>query len=208
MSSTVGIVDYGMGNLDSVARAVEECGATPVVAAHPDALRRASAFILPGVGAFGDGMKELRARGFIGPLRHEVLENAIPLLGICLGMQLLAGTGFEGGEAEGLGFINGTVRRLVLDSSTTRIPHVGWNEVHVEHACPLFDDIPNGKDFYFVHSYHFVCDDAQNIVARTPYCGGFVSCVNRANVYGVQFHPEKSQRPGLHLLRNFLAITG
>jgi len=206
--STEGIVHYGMGTLGSVARAVEECGATPVVAAQPDALRKAASFILPGVGAFADGMAELHARGFVGPLRHEVLENAIPLLGICLGMQLLARTGFEGGETEGLDFIGGTIRRLEPDTSSTRIPHAGWNEVHQERPCPLFHDIPDGKDFYFVHSYHFECDDPVHIVARTPYCGGFVSCVNRANVYGVQFHPEKSQRPGLELLRNFLAISG
>ncbi|MBN2311725.1 MAG: imidazole glycerol phosphate synthase subunit HisH [Candidatus Hydrogenedentes bacterium] len=204
--STVAIIDYGMGNLDSVARAVEECGAHPMVAERASALAEADRIILPGVGAFGDGMRELAARSFDQALRDEVLGNGIPLLGICLGMQLLADTGFEGGETPGLGFIAGEVVRLEPDTPGTRIPHVGWNEVEASRPCALFEGVASGTDFYFVHSYHFRCADSADAAACTPYCGGFVSCVHRGPVFGVQFHPEKSQKPGLRLLSNFLAL--
>ena len=203
---TATIINYGIGNLDSVARAVEECGATALITDQAADLRSASALILPGVGAFADGMTELCARGLDSALREEVVEKGIPLLGICLGMQLLATTGFEGGETPGLGFVPGEVRRLVADAPGTRIPHVGWNNVEPVADCALFDGIPSGADFYFVHSYHFCPEDASHIAARTPYCGGFVSCVRRAHIFGVQFHPEKSQKLGLRLLRNFMSL--
>jgi imidazole glycerol-phosphate synthase subunit HisH len=203
---TVAIIDYGMGNVDSVARGVEECGADPIVTDDAAEIRRASNIILPGVGAFGDGMRELQARSLDRVLREEAVEGGIPLLGICLGMQLLATTGHEGGELPGLGFVPGEVVRFKADTPDTRIPHVGWNEVEHDGGNPLFDGIPSGKDFYFVHSFHFQCANPVDVVARTPYCGGFVSCVQRDAVIGVQFHPEKSQRVGLALLRNFLSL--
>ncbi len=203
---TVAIVDYGMGNLDSVARAVERCRATPLVSGDPVDLGRASSIILPGVGAFADGMTELQARSLDSALRWEVLENRVPLLGICLGMQLLASKGFEGGETDGLGLIAGEVRRLEPDGPATRIPHVGWNEVEILRNCPIFEAVPSGKDFYFVHSFHFVCEQSETAVARTRYCGGFVSGIRQDSVFGVQFHPEKSQKPGLAVLGNFLAM--
>ena len=200
----VAIIDYGMGNLDSVARAIEVCGGEPMVTALPADLATADRIILPGVGAFGDGMAQLRRSGFDDGLRGEVLGKGIPMLGICLGMQLLATRGFEGGENEGLGFIAGEVRRFEPEDPAVRVPHVGWNEVYPERPLPLFDGIPEGRDFYFVHSYHFRPENPGAAAAYTPYCGRFVSCVNQGNVYGVQFHPEKSQRLGLQLLRNFL----
>jgi imidazole glycerol-phosphate synthase subunit HisH len=200
----VAIIDYGMGNLDSVARAVEVCGGKPMVTDQPTDLATADCIILPGVGAFGDGMAQLRSLGFDQGLRDEVLGNRIPLLGICLGMQLLASKGFESGETDGLGYIAGEVRRFEPDTPETRIPHVGWNEVYPERPLPLFEGIPEGRDFYFVHSYHFCPKSTGAIAAYTPYCGRFVSCVNVGNIYGVQFHPEKSQRLGLQLLTNFL----
>ncbi|MBI4559556.1 MAG: imidazole glycerol phosphate synthase subunit HisH [Candidatus Hydrogenedentes bacterium] len=203
---TVAILDYGMGNLDSVARAVEECGGNPLVTEDPGSIAKAASIILPGVGAFADGMRELRARGLDSVLSEEAVEKKIPLLGICLGMQLLARKGNEGGETEGLGLIGGEVRRLQPDTPEARIPHIGWNEVELECSCPLFSGIPSNTDFYFVHSYHFYPDRDEAVVARTPYCGRFASCIQRENIFGVQFHPEKSQRPGLTLLRNFLAL--
>jgi glutamine amidotransferase len=200
----VAILDYGMGNLDSVSRAFEECGASPFATNSARDLRDASYLVLPGVGAFADGMRRIRELGLEDGINEQV-ERGIPLLGLCLGMQLLADHGVEGGESTGLGLIPGNVLRLVPDDPTTRIPHVGWNEVNTTRSAPLFDGIEDGKDFYFVHSFHFDCLDESAVLARTPYCGGFVSVVQRENVTGVQFHPEKSQKAGFQLIKSFLA---
>ncbi len=202
----VAIVDYGMGNLDSVRRAVEECGGDAVVTDREDEIARATHVILPGVGAFGDGIRHLTERGLDKVLREQVLVGRIPFLGICLGMQMLASRGDEGGDTKGLGWMDGEVRRLVPTGEDTRIPHIGWNEVRPTRPSPLFAGIEPGRDFYFVHSYHLVCHDADDVAARAPYCGGFVAAVARDNVFGVQFHPEKSQRVGFALLRNFLGL--
>jgi glutamine amidotransferase len=200
----VAVVDYGVSNLDSVARALEECGATPYVTADPAELKHASLMVLPGVGAFADGMRNLRARGLDQALREQVLEQGVPLLGVCLGMHLLADRGSEGGESQGLGLIPGHVEKLQPDEPGTRVPHVGWNEVHPARPSPLMEGIEDGRDFYFVHSYHLACDDPADVLATTPYCGGIASAVQRGIVAGVQFHPEKSQKAGFALLRNFV----
>ncbi|HEX6371496.1 MAG TPA: imidazole glycerol phosphate synthase subunit HisH [Longimicrobium sp.] len=200
----VAVVDYGVSNLDSVARALEECGATPFVTSNPAELKNASLMVLPGVGAFADGMRNLRERGLDQALREQVLEQRVPLLGVCLGMHLLADRGSEGGESQGLGLIPGTVQKLQPDAPGTRIPHVGWNEVHPARPSPLMEGIEDGRDFYFVHSYHLACDDPADVLATTPYCGGIASAVQRGIVAGVQFHPEKSQKAGFALLRNFV----
>lgn len=202
--SFIAIVDYGMCNLDSIARAVDECGGTPKVTEDPADLDSATHVILPGVGAFPDAIDNLRQRGLDVAIRRQVEAN-IPLLGICLGMQLLATRGFEVRETPGLDVIPGEVRRL-SPASGERIPHVGWNEVYPAAPHPLFDGIAPGKDFYFVHSFHFCCADEADVLARAPYCGGFAAAVRRKNVLGVQFHPEKSQRVGFRLLKNFLAM--
>ena len=202
----VAIVDYGMGNLDSVARAVEECGGDPIICEDGRDLEMAAHVILPGVGSFAVGMRNLRQRELDTILKRHVVDKGVPLLGLCLGMHLLATRGEEGGDTDGLGWVPGEVKHLKPDLYDRRIPHVGWNEVVYERNSSLFDGIPSGKDFYFVHSYHFVCQDAANVVALTPYCGGFVSAIARDHVFGVQFHPEKSQRPGFQVIRNFLAL--
>lgn len=202
----VAIVDYEMGNIDSVARAVEECGAIAVVTDAPRDFAEASNIILPGVGAFSEGMCNLRRKGLDEILNEQVLGKKIPLLGICLGMQLLAERGFEGGETRGLGWISGKVERLKPDTPDIKIPHVGWNEVHFFKHSPIFEGIPSRKDFYFVHSYHMVCRNDDNIIATTPYCRGFISAVCKENIFGVQFHPEKSQRFGLKLINNFFSL--
>jgi imidazole glycerol-phosphate synthase subunit HisH len=202
---TVAIIEYGMGNLDSVARAVEECGGDPMVTAEPSELEAARSIILPGVGAFSEGMKNIRAGGFDVALGEHVLRRGVPFLGVCLGMQLMASKGWEGGETAGLGWIEGEVRRLEPDGPGVRIPHVGWNEVRPEGPCPLLGGVAPGKDFYFVHSYHFLAG-AGSVLARTPYCGGFASVVGRGRMFGVQFHPEKGQKAGFQVLRNFLAL--
>jgi glutamine amidotransferase len=202
----VAILDYGMCNLDSVARAVEECGATPVVTGEASELRKASRIILPGVGAFPDAMSNLRERSLDEVLGERVLNHGVPLLGICLGMQLLAGAGFEIEETAGLGWIAGEVRKIEPQADDRRIPHVGWNEVFFTSGDPLFRGIQPGRDFYFVHSYHFCPLHPEHVLATTPYAGGFVSAVASDLVFGVQFHPEKSQRAGFQVLRNFVAV--
>jgi imidazole glycerol-phosphate synthase subunit HisH len=203
MSKTL-IVDYGMGNLGSVQRALEECGAEVVISCDPASCASADHIVLPGVGAFGAGMAALTRAGWVGALRGAVQEGGIPLLGICLGMQLLADQGFEGGETAGLGLIPGAVSRLIADTAQTRIPHVGWNEVQHPGTHPLLRAIPSGTDCYFVHSYHFVPASTKDVLATTPYCGSCVAVVARGSVCGTQFHPEKSSRAGFQLLRNFL----
>lgn len=202
----VAIVDYGMGNLDSVARATEECGGLPLVTASEAEIGNAPAVILPGVGAFTKGMERIRERNLDKILDAEVRQRGVPLLGLCLGMQLLATHGDEGGETRGLGWIDGEVRRLPAEAGL-RIPHVGWNEVHHDGSSPLLTGIESGRDFYFVHSYHVACTDPSQVVATTPYGSSFTSVVAAGNVFGVQFHPEKSQRAGFQLLSNFIAVA-
>jgi glutamine amidotransferase len=201
------VIDYGMGNLASVRRALEEAGASVSIVCEPDEIGDASHIVLPGVGAFNDAMARLVAAAWPQRLTRAVQQEGIPLLGICLGMQLLSDSGEEGGITEGLGFVAGTVVRLAARAGE-RIPHVGWNEVNPVKDAALFQGIPAGTDFYFVHSYQFVPTEAKSQLARTDYCGGFISAVSFGTVFGVQFHPEKSSRHGLRLLRNFLTIRG
>ena len=202
---SVAIVDYGMCNLDSVARAVQECGGAPLVTDDPKALATATSIILPGVGAFGVGMANLRERGLEAPLREQVLERRIPFLGICLGMQLMSLRGEEGGENAGLGWIEADTV-LLEPQPGERIPHIGWNEVRPAVSTPLFQGIAPGTDFYFVHSYKVRCRDRSLELATSPYAGGVCAAVHKDNLYGVQFHPEKSQKAGFALLRNFLSL--
>jgi glutamine amidotransferase len=203
--STVAIVDYGMCNLDSIRRAVEECGGSPQVTGDPKDLERAARIIIPGVGSFSEAAGNLKKLGLADAIREQVRGKQIPLLGICLGMQLLATRGEEGGESEGLGLIDGDVVKLAPAAAKERVPHVGWNEVRPVTPHPLFQGISPGKDFYFVHSFHLRPRDAKFRLASTPYCGEFASAVVSDNVLGVQFHPEKSQRVGFQLLKNFLS---
>jgi len=202
----VAIVDYGMCNLDSVARAIEECGGRTIITNRACDLETANRIILPGVGAFPDAMKNIRKHSLDQILYEEVIDKKIPFLGICLGMQLLATKGWEIEETEGLGWIPGEVKRLEPFGEDKRIPHIGWNEVHTLRDSPLFKGIPSGKDFYFIHSYHFYPKDEDNIIARTFYGRGFVSALQKDMIFGVQFHPEKSQRLGFKVLKNFLSV--
>jgi imidazole glycerol-phosphate synthase subunit HisH len=202
---TVLLVDYGMGNLGSARRALEECGATVTVSANPADAASADRIVIPGVGAFPEAMRRLNEKGWTETLRRDALQNQIPVLGICLGMQLLAQYGHEGEKTEGLGFIPGHVTRLE-PVENERVPHVGWNEVWFQSGSPLFAHVKDGSDFYFVHSYQFVAEDPSDVVAATPYCGRFVSAVARGKVFGVQFHPEKSSQTGFQVIRNFLAV--
>jgi glutamine amidotransferase len=201
----VAIVDTGLCNLDSIARAIEDCGGNPLVTDDPRDLERVSHIVLPGVGAFPEAMAQLRNRGLDVALSEQVIGREIPFLGVCLGMQLMATRGTEVRETDGLGWIDGEVDLLKAQPGE-RIPHIGWNEVEPTADSPLFRGIDPGRDFYFVHSYALRPKRAEDVAALTPYAGGFVSAVHRGNVFGVQFHPEKSQKVGFAVLRNFLAI--
>lgn len=200
------IIDYGMGNLLSVQRAFEKCGSDAVIIDNPLELREAERIVLPGVGAFPDAMDNLRKNGWVEELNRAVLEKETPLLGICLGMQLLADKGYEVRECDGLGYIPGEIVRFTQTQEKERIPHVGWNEILKREDSPLFDGIADGTNYYFVHSYHFQVANEENIATVTPYCGEFVSSVVKDNIVGTQFHPEKSQKAGFKLIKNFLSM--
>lgn len=200
----VGIINYGMGNLASIQNALESLGADSFIMGSPDLLASADRIILPGVGAFAAAMKHLKKDQWLPAIRQVVEEEHRPLLGICLGMQLLLSSGDEGGPCDGLNFIKGEVKRLQLDDATLRVPHVGWNEVDYTTDSPLFTDIPDQSDFYFVHSFAAIPASDDDVIARTQYGGDFVVAIRRNNIFGVQFHPEKSSIPGRKLLQNFL----
>lgn len=202
----VAIVDFGLCNLDSIVRAVEQCGGRAKVVTEYSQLNRVNSIILPGVGTFGDAMRNLSERGLDQALNEQVISKKIPFLGICLGMQLLAVRGTEQGNHNGLGWINGEVVKLVQQKPAERTLHIGWNEAHYSQTSELFEGIGNRTDFYFMHSYHLVCEDTQGVLATTPYCGEFTSAVRFGHIFGVQFHPEKSQKSGFQVLRNFLTL--
>jgi imidazole glycerol-phosphate synthase subunit HisH len=197
----IAVVDYGMGNLRNVRRAVEECGGEVMVTPHPQEVTRAEGIILPGVGAFGEAAARIERLGLRRPIMDAV-ERGIPLLGICLGMQLLFGESEESPGAVGLGILPGRVRRF---GTGVKIPHIGWNDVKPVAPSPLFPG-GGGGVFYFVHSYYL--PDSPDAIATTSYGTEWVSAVRRGNVMGVQFHPEKSQVAGMQLLRRFLAYEG
>ena len=203
----VAIINYGMGNLGSVRRALEELGAKVVVAKHPELLADANRVVLPGVGAFGEGMQRLRAGGWIEVLQRQVVDGGKPMLGICLGMEMLASSSEENGPTDGLAFIPGSVRRLDKLGCTERIPHVGWNDVSYRPGTPLFAGIPQAMDFYFVHSYAFEPEDPSHVDGTSVYGATLTATVRRGHIFGTQFHPEKSSRAGRQILQNFLAFT-
>lgn len=200
------IIDYGMGNLLSVQRAFEKCGSDAVIIDNPLELRNAEHIVLPGVGAFPDAMDNLIKDGWIEELNRAILEKETPILGICLGMQLLAERGYEVRECAGLGYVPGEIVLLEQTGAQERIPHVGWNEIEKRCDIPLFAGVADGTNYYFVHSYHFRVRNEENIAAVTPYCGEFVSVVVKDNIVGTQFHPEKSQKAGFKLIKNFLKM--
>lgn len=201
----VAIIDYGAGNLSSVRNALVAVGAEPQVVSRGTELAEADFIVLPGVGAFGKGIEGLRSGGFVEPLTNEVLVRGKPFLGICLGMALLAEVGLESGIHSGLSWVPGRVVRLE-EKKGHPIPHIGWNTVRGRGL--LFQDMPQDTSFYFLHSYHFVPSDSSWTVGTTEYGAEFVSAIARDNVMAVQFHPEKSHRSGLTLLRNFLSYSG
>ena len=197
------IIDYGLGNLLSVVNALRAIGHEALISTKPEDIRKADKLILPGVGAFSQGMKNLRESGLIEVLTEEVMKKKKPILGICLGVQLFAEKSYEGGEHKGLGWIkNSSVEKIVPSDSKLKVPHVGWDTTNFK-KNPLFKDLPANPDFYFVHSYYIKCDDSI-ITSTFDYGGTFTASIQKDNIYGTQFHPEKSQKNGLKLLKNFV----
>lgn len=196
------IIDYGMGNIQSVKNAFELLNCNVEIIDEPSKISQADGIILPGVGAFGNAVNNLKERKIIDPLKEAVLENKIPLLGICLGMQLLADKSEERGNNNGLSFISGEIRKIPHKEGF-RLPHVGWNDVSIKQKKPLFKNIIDKGSFYFVHSYRFECDD-DFVVATTDYGQNINAVVQKDHIFGVQFHPERSQRKGFHLINNFI----
>ena len=205
------VVDYGVGNLRSVYKALEVAAAQPVVVNDPEGLRDAAAIVLPGVGAFGDAAANLRAAGFEEPLR-DAIAAGVPLLGICVGMQLLFDVSEEMGLHRGLGVIPGKVVRFDAgmvgeDGRSLKVPQIGWNQLHHDGGDPLLDGVADGAYAYFVHSYYCAPERSQHVLATTHFGLDYASVVRAGNVWGIQCHPEKSQSVGLGILRNFLAIA-
>ncbi len=199
------IVDYGSGTLRSVQKAFEHVGVPAAVGSDPEAVREAAALVLPGVGAFGAAMAQLENKGLVAPLVERIQAGA-PFLGVCLGLQLL----FDGSEEDpgvsGLGLIRGDVRAL---PKTVKVPHIGWNQAELYSCSDLFDGIPDGSAFYFVHSYAVVPRSPGDVMCMTDYDGvRFVSGIESGNIAAVQFHPEKSSTLGLRFYRNFARMAG
>ena len=201
------VIDYGMGNIWSILNSLEYLGASGEKSSDPEVIRNADALVLPGVGAFPAAMENIRTAGLDQALEEAVIKRGCPILGVCLGMQLFAAEGKEGGGSKGLGWLGGVVEKMDMKEGM-RLPHMGFNSAICQvKDSPLYQDIDQEADFYFVHSYHFVVEDPSDILTLTPYGHGFVSSVARNNIMGVQFHPEKSQSNGLKLLSNFIQFA-
>jgi glutamine amidotransferase len=213
--SRVAIIDYGAGNLASAAnafrRVAADSGVEIVVTADPELVRRADRIMLPGVGAFADCKAGLDAvPGMIDMLNERVIAGGVPFLGVCVGMQLMASEGREKTVTPGLDWIAGAVLPIIPADKALKVPHMGWNTLAVSRPHALLAGIPTGPDglhAYFVHSYHLVTDTAETLVATTDYGGPLTACIARDNLFGAQFHPEKSQALGLRLIENFLSWT-
>lgn len=201
------IIDYGMGNLQSVANAFKVLGCVPAISRHPGDLRTAERIVLPGVGAFGDGIKGLRVNGWIEVLEEEVIYKHKPFLGLCLGMQLLGTIGTEYGLHAGLNWIPGRVERIRSTDTMIRVPHIGWNDVRFVRKESLYSGLGDSQPFYFVHSYVLSPEDGAVVSGLCWHGMEFCASIEKENILATQYHPEKSQRAGLKVLQNFLEIA-
>lgn len=201
---TVTVIDYGVGNLRSVTKALEFLGCQVILTSNPNEVARAEKLVLPGVGAFGAGMENLKRLGLVEAI-YDAVKKGTPLLGICLGLQLLFDESEEMGRHEGLKLVRGKVVRFP-EQDGIRIPHMGWNALNIRKREPLFASVPDGAMVYFVHSYFPVPDDPSVIAATTEHGVEFVSAIAIDNIFGTQFHPEKSSKVGLQILRNFVTM--
>ncbi len=205
----IGIINYRMGNLQSVKNALDHIGSPSRIIHAPEDFEGCSKLILPGVGAFGQAMKNLSEFSLRSGLDEYVLGKQVPLLGICLGLQLLFESSREGGEHPGLGYIKGAVLPLDEKIKDRPVPHMGWNSADLVSSCDsqLFSDVADGADFYFVHSYYCEAANRSDVAAQANYGFDFDVAVERGNIFGTQFHPEKSHKNGLHLLENFWNLS-
>ena len=205
----ISIVDYNMGNVGSIRNMLRKIGAESVITSDIDEISRASKLILPGVGAFDNGMIHIERMGMLDVLNEMVLQRRIPVLGICLGMQLITRRSAEG-ELPGLGWIEADTVRFKFDRSTenTKIPHMGWNVARPRHCDTLFKGLEDLDEtaFYFVHSYHVLCDDEGDVLATAMHGYEFACAIEKGNILATQFHPEKSHRYGMQLLKNFVEM--
>jgi glutamine amidotransferase len=206
MTDEIVIVDYGMGNLHSVQKRIHKIGGKSIISSDPEVITNASKIILPGVGHFGKAMKNLKDQNIFQALNKAVLERKVPILGICLGMQIMAKHSEEG-DSEGLGWINATVKKFSMeDKLRFKVPHMGWNTVIINKESPLFSNIQDNPEFYFVHSFYLSSNDKSINLNETNYEQDFVSAIQLNNIFGVQYHPEKSHDSGNSLFKNFINL--
>ena len=198
------VVDYGMGNLGSIVNMLDRIGIESKPSAEPSDIESADRLILPGVGAFDSGMRNLLEKNLVGLLNRRVVEEKVPILGICLGMQLMTKKSQEGSVA-GLGWFDALTKRFSFENQTDKlkIPHMGWNSIQAKKNNFLFNDSKENPRFYFLHSYYVECNNKEDVLATTSYGYDFTSMINRGNIFGVQFHPEKSHKFGMKLMENF-----
>jgi len=197
----IAILDYGLGNLKSIYNMFKKVGVESVIASDIETIKKADKYLLPGVGSFDHGINSLKGASFFEALEKEVLENKKPILGICLGMQLLTNSSEEGVE-KGLGWIDAQTIKFDLEDESLSIPHMGWNKTNPASRNDIFKNLEDNR-FYFVHSYHVVCNNDKDILATANYGKTFTCSIYQDNIYGVQFHPEKSHKFGMQLLKNF-----
>ena len=202
----IGVIDYGMGNIASVIDAVEYIGYDAMHCRSPEEIDQCERIIIPGVGSFRNAMKALNSQGWVAVIR-EYANNDRPILGICLGMQLLFGHGYEDGKTDGFGLISGEVTHLT-PPPPLKVPHVGWNSLNIRSTHPVLKGLKERVDLYFVHSYHCVPEERECVIATCTFGNEFVAAAGKNSVLGLQFHPEKSQPSGLRILENFIDWDG
>jgi len=200
------IIDYGVGNLRNVQKRIQSLGVNADISNSIENIKNASSYVLPGVGAFSNAMQKLKKLDLINVIRDNVLGEKKPILGICLGMQLLGKMSEEDGEHEGINILDFKVKKLKVKQNQ-RLPHIGWNEIHINKKTLLLDGIPDKANFYFVHSYYVNCNDNSIIAAQCNYGQDFTAVIEKDNIYATQFHPEKSQAYGAKVINNFIQIT-
>jgi len=198
------IIDCNLGNLRNVQKAFEKIGEEAIISNNISQIEKADCLVLPGVGAFAEAMENIHSLGLFDVLRKQIFHEKKPILGICLGMQLLGKESYEHGKCEGLNLLPMVIKKLEVNTDKYRLPHMGWNDISVKNNTSLLEDLPDNPDFYFVHNYHAICDIDNIIAATCDYGQTFVVAVQYENIFGVQFHPEKSQENGIKVLKNFI----